>query len=135
MPFRSFKIATDSRTCFMNITSRIKRVLTETGVQEGICTVYIPHTTCGITINEAADPDVERDMLMELNKIVPFNDGYAHGEGNSAAHIKTSLMGPGVTIPVHEGRLTLGTWQGIYLTEFDGPRQRSVHVQLISQPS
>ena len=132
MAFSSFKVATDSSTCFMNITSRIKRIVADSGTLEGICLVYIPHTTCGVTINEAADPDVERDMLMELNKIVPFNDGYAHDEGNSAAHIKTSLMGPSVSIPVHQGRLTLGTWQGIYLTEFDGPRHRSVYVQLIS---
>ena len=132
MPFFNFKIQTTGQTVFMDISSQVKRSVADSGVQEGICLVYIPHTTCGVTINEAADPDVQRDMLMELNRIVPFQDNYAHAEGNSAAHIKTSMMGSSVSIPVHEGRLTLGTWQGIYLTEFDGPRNRSVHIQLIS---
>jgi secondary thiamine-phosphate synthase enzyme len=132
MPFLNFKIKTSDQTVFMDITSQVKRLVADAGVKDGICLVYIPHTTCAVTINEAADPDVQRDMLMELNRIVPFQDGYAHTEGNSAAHIKTSMMGPSVSIPVHEGRLTLGTWQGIYLTEFDGPRNRSVFVQLVT---
>ena len=131
MSFFNFKIKTTGQTVFMDISSQVKRIVADAGLREGICLVYIPHTTCGVTINEAADPDVQRDMLMELNRIVPFQDGYAHAEGNSAAHIKTSMMGPSVSIPVHDGRLTLGTWQGIYLTEFDGPRNRSVFVQLI----
>ncbi|ORC34686.1 hypothetical protein B4O97_12120 [Marispirochaeta aestuarii] len=131
MSFINFKIKTTGQTVFMDISSQVKRIVADAGLREGICLVYIPHTTCGVTINEAADPDVQRDMLMELNRIVPFQDGYAHAEGNSAAHIKTSMMGPSVSIPVHDGRLTLGTWQGIYLTEFDGPRNRSVFVQLI----
>ncbi|WP_319475358.1 secondary thiamine-phosphate synthase enzyme YjbQ [Marispirochaeta aestuarii] len=131
MAFNNFKIKTTGQTVFMDISSQVKRIVADAGLREGICLVYIPHTTCGVTINEAADPDVQRDMLMELNRIVPFQDGYAHAEGNSAAHIKTSMMGPSVSIPVHDGRLTLGTWQGIYLTEFDGPRNRSVFVQLI----
>ncbi|WP_319559885.1 secondary thiamine-phosphate synthase enzyme YjbQ [Marispirochaeta sp.] len=131
MPFFNFKIKTTGQTVFIDITSQVKRIVSDAGIREGICLVYIPHTTCGVTINEAADPDVQRDMLMELNRIVPFQDGYAHAEGNSAAHIKTSMMGPSVSIPVHDERLTLGTWQGIYLTEFDGPRNRSVYVQLI----
>ncbi|WP_321992799.1 secondary thiamine-phosphate synthase enzyme YjbQ [Marispirochaeta aestuarii] len=131
MAFNNFKIKTTGQTVFMDISSQVKRIVADAGLREGICLVYIPHTTCGVTINEAADPDVQRDMLMELNRIVPFQDGYAHAEGNSAAHIKTSMMGPSVSIPVHDGRLTLGTWQGIYLTEFDGPRNRSVFIQLI----
>ena len=131
MSFINFKIKTTGQTVFMDISSQVKRIVADAGLREGICLVYIPHTTCGVTINEAADPDVQRDMLMELNRIVPFQDGYAHAEGNSAAHIKTSMMGSSVSIPVHDGRLTLGTWQGIYLTEFDGPRNRSVFVQLI----
>ena len=133
MSFSNFKVQTDNTTSFINITSQVKRAVADANLREGICVVYIPHTTCGVTINEAADPDVQRDMLMELNKIVPFQDGYAHGEGNSAAHIKTSLMGPSVTVPIHDGRLTLGTWQGIYLTEFDGPRNRSVYLQILSE--
>jgi secondary thiamine-phosphate synthase enzyme len=133
MAFYSFRLQTPSASAFVDITARIKRVVAESGAAEGLCTVYIPHTTCGVTINEAADPDVQRDMIMELNKIVPFCDGYAHGEGNSAAHIKSSMMGSSASIPVHEGRLTLGTWQGIYLTEFDGPRNRSVHVRILKE--
>ncbi len=97
---------------------------------EGICTVYIPHTTCGVTINENADPSVRQDIIMELNKVIPFDDGYRHLEGNSAAHIKASLMGASVCIPVSGGQMLLGTWQGIYLCEFDGPRTRSVIVSV-----
>lgn len=131
MGFDNFKVQTSGSTSFENITARVKRCLADSGVEEGICLVYIPHTTCGVTINEAADPDVEKDILMELNRIVPFDDGYAHGEGNSAAHIKSSMMGSSVTVPIHEGRLMLGTWQGVFLTEFDGPRNRSVFVQIL----
>ncbi len=131
MAFGNFKVQTGGATSFENITSRVKRTLAESGVADGICVVYIPHTTCGVTINEAADPDVERDILMELNRMVPFDDGYAHAEGNSAAHIKSSMMGSSVTIPIHQSRLMLGTWQGIFLTEFDGPRNRSVFLQII----
>ncbi len=97
-----------------------------------MCLVFVPHTTCGITINENADPDVQRDILMELDKIVPLRDGYRHSEGNSAAHIKASAMGSSVIIPVVQGKLVLGIWQGVYLCEFDGPRPRNVHVSFIS---
>ncbi|HEX9654749.1 MAG TPA: secondary thiamine-phosphate synthase enzyme YjbQ, partial [bacterium] len=95
---------------------------------EGVCHVYVPHTTAGVTINEGADPDVPRDMIMELNKIVPFEDGYRHGEGNSAAHIKASLMGSSATVLIQNGKLLLGTWQAIFFCEFDGPRTRRVQV-------
>ena len=132
MGVTSFKIQTSSSNTFVDISSRVKRAAADSGVSEGICVVYIPHTTCGVTINEAADPDVQRDMLMELNKIVPLADGYAHGEGNSAAHIKSSMMGSSATVPLSGGRLTLGTWQGIFLAEFDGPRTRTVLVQILT---
>jgi secondary thiamine-phosphate synthase enzyme len=133
MAFYNFRLQTPAASAFVDITTQIKRLVAESGTAEGLCIVYIPHTTCGVTINEAADPDVQRDMIMELNKIVPFSDGYAHGEGNSAAHIKSSMMGSSASVPIHEGRLTLGTWQGIYLTEFDGPRSRSVHVRILKE--
>ncbi|MFP4619583.1 MAG: secondary thiamine-phosphate synthase enzyme YjbQ, partial [Spirochaetaceae bacterium] len=102
----------------------------KSGIGDGMCTVFIPHTTCGVTLNENADPSVRSDIRMELDKIVPLQDGYAHMEGNSAAHIKASLMGSSVSIPLQNGDLMLGTWQGIYLCEFDGPRTRSVVVTL-----
>jgi secondary thiamine-phosphate synthase enzyme len=102
-------------------------------IEEGMCLVYSQHTTCGITVNENADPDVKRDMLQEIDKIVPFEDDYHHLEGNSATHIKSTLVGSSVTIPVSKGTLLLGTWQGIYLCEFDGPRNRHVTIQIIRQ--
>ncbi|MBN2509360.1 MAG: YjbQ family protein [Spirochaetales bacterium] len=130
MVFQNLKIQTNEATEFVDITSRVRRVIADAAVSDGICTVFIPHTTCGVTINEAADPDVKRDMLMELNKIVPLSDGYQHMEGNSAAHIKTSMMGLSVLVPIQNSRLLLGTWQGIYLCEFDGPRSRSVYISI-----
>ena len=122
------RIKTGSHSEFNDITSKIQSFLKNNSIEEGLCTVYIPHTTCGVTINENADPDVKIDMLKELDKIVPLSDGYRHMEGNSAAHIKSSLMGSSVTVPVVEGNLALGTWQGIYLCEFDGPRNRTVRI-------
>jgi len=126
-------IQVDSRRrCqFINITSRVKEAVCSAAVDEGACTVFVPHTTAGVTINENADPSVVRDMLMELEKIVPFDDGYDHREGNSAAHIKASLMGSSVRLIVEHGQLSLGTWQGIYFCEFDGPRRRTVQIQVI----
>ena len=126
-----FEVRTHERTEFIDVTRQIQEIVGRSGVQSGLCTVYVPHTTAACTINEHADPDVARDMLMEINKIVPFEDKYRHDEGNSAAHIKASLFGSGHSIPIDQGRLTLGTWQGIFLCEFDGPRTRQVHVQLI----
>ncbi len=93
--------------------------------------VFVPHTTAAVTINENADPSVRADILTELNKVIPFEDGYTHGEGNSAAHVKASLIGSSVSVPVENGRLCLGTWQGIYFCEFDGPRQRQVWIQAL----
>ena len=124
----SFQVRTGSRTEFVDITARVRESLRSAGVDDGLCCVYVPHTTAGVTINENADPAVQADILKELNEIVPFDDGYAHTEGNSAAHIKASLMGSSVIVPVEGGEMALGTWQGIYFCEFDGPRSRRVYV-------
>jgi secondary thiamine-phosphate synthase enzyme len=126
-----FQVASKERCQFIDITSEVQEVVRTAGISQGLCTVFVPHTTAGVTINENADPSVVRDMLMELEKIVPFNDRYAHREGNSAAHIKASLLGSTVQLIVDAGRVSLGTWQGIYFCEFDGPRRRSVQVQVL----
>ena len=102
----------------------------ESGIKKDECHVYVPHTTAGFTINEGADPDLVRDMIMELNKTVPFEDGYRYVEGNSAAHIKTSMMGSSATVFIQNGKLLLGTWQAIFFCEFDGPRTRRVQVSV-----
>jgi secondary thiamine-phosphate synthase enzyme len=128
----TFTVRTRVRTELVDITHRVAEVVRESGVAEGVCLVYVPHTTAAVTINENADPTVRRDIEAELEKIVPWSDGYAHSEGNSAAHIKSSLIGCSEVIPVSDGRLTLGTWQGIYFCEFDGPRSRSVMVKVVS---
>ena len=125
---KELSIRTGQRNQFLNITSEVRRVTAKSGIGDGICTVYVPHTTAGVTINEAADPSVVRDILMELNKIVPAEDGYQHSEGNSAAHIKATLVGSSAQIPMEAGKLLLGTWQGIFFCEFDGPRNRRVSV-------
>lgn len=116
---------------FLDISIEIKRIVRESGVVKGLCNVYIPHTTAGITINENADPDVVTDMLEGLDKMVPKLK-YRHYEGNTIAHIKASLMGASINIPINNGVLCLGQWQGIYFCEFDGPRTRSVYVNIIS---
>ena len=124
-----FSIRTNRQVEFVKLTGQVQKLLDESGIQEGICHIYIPHTTAGITINEGADPDVVRDMTMELNKIVPFEDGYRHAEGNSAAHIKASMMGSSAAVMIENGKLVLGTWQAIFFCEFDGPRTRRVLVR------
>lgn len=128
---QEFAVRTNQQIEFVKITNQVQKVIDQTGVDEGVCYVFVPHTTAGITINEGADPDVVHDMVMEINKIVPFEDGYLHREGNSAAHIKTSLMGSSATIFVQNKKLVLGTWQSIFLCEFDGPRTRRVLVRLV----
>ena len=130
MTHTTFKVSTKSKTELNDISSQVADAVRKSGVKEGMCTVYIPHTTCGVTINENADPSVRRDILMELNKIVPAEDNYTHMEGNSPAHIKASIMGASVSVAVTGGRLAFGTWQGIYLCELDGPRTRSVTVSV-----
>jgi len=124
-------VKTSRRTEMLDITREVQQIVREQKWQSGLITVFIPHTTAAITINENADPDVQRDMLMEINKIIPFEDGYHHLEGNSAAHIKTALYGSSETIIVENGQLQLGTWQGVYFCEFDGPRQRKVWLQFV----
>ncbi len=127
----TFSIATRQRTELLDITSQVIDKIRGSTIKDGVCFVYVPHTTAGITINENADPTVRSDILMELNKRIPFEDGYRHLEGNSAAHIKASIMGCCVSIPMENGAPVLGTWQGIYLCEFDGPRTRRVHVKVL----
>jgi secondary thiamine-phosphate synthase enzyme len=119
-------LQTGSGTDFINITDYVRAVVHELGLREGAVTIFVPHTTAGITINENADPDVVRDLTTTLDRLVPWRGDYHHGEGNSAAHIKASLMGSSVRVLVSDGRLQLGTWQGVYFCEFDGPRQREV---------
>jgi len=114
----------------IEITAEVRRVVERAEIRDGICTVFVPHTTAAVTINENADPSVREDILKELNKVIPFDDGYSHTEGNSAAHIKSGLVGSSVSVPVCEGRLRLGTWQGIFFCEFDGPRRRHVWIHL-----
>ena len=115
---------------FIDVTRQVAERVQESGVEEGICVVYVPHTTAGVTINENADPSVRRDILAALDRAVPENASYAHEEGNSPAHVKASLMGSSVTIAISGGKLVLGTWQGVFFAEFDGPRRRAVMVQI-----
>lgn len=122
-------IKTNGRTEMQDITATIQNELQRINFKDGIVTLFVPHTTAGITINEGADPDVKRDMLFEINKIVPFEDGYHHMEGNSAAHIKTTLFGNSSRVIVEDGQLQLGTWQTIYFCEFDGPRTRKLWIK------
>ena len=129
----TFEVRTGSRTELVDITAEIRSAVRTSKVAEGMCLVYVPHTTAAVTINENADPDVARDILTELNKVIPFDDrDYRHSEGNSAAHIKASLVGAGETVLIDAGQLLLGTWQGIYLAEFDGPRTRQLYVKVIA---
>lgn len=125
-------VRTNKRDEFLNITGEIQGVVDRSGISDGACLVYVPHTTAGVTINENADPDVTRDMLFIFDKMIPWQDDhYKHLEGNSAAHVKASLVGSSCTVPVEKGQLMLGRWQGIYFCEFDGPRSRSVYVQIL----
>jgi secondary thiamine-phosphate synthase enzyme len=129
--FYELSITTKAHTEFVDITDMINESISKSGIKKGVCYIYVPHTTAGVTINENADPDVVYDMLNQLNKIVPFEDNYRHMEGNSAAHIKASMMGFSQHVIINNGNLVLGTWQGIYLTEFDGPRRRKVYLKLM----
>ncbi len=129
---KSFSVRTGKRIEMIDITGSIQDTVKESGIQNGICFVFVPHTTAAVTINENADPDVPRDILMGLNKLIPFGDPqYRHGEGNSDAHLKTSLVGSSEMVMVENGRLVLGTWQSVFFCEFDGPRTRKVLVNLL----
>ncbi len=128
---QTFQVGTSTQTEFINVTRSVQEAVRKTGVENGICIIFIPHTTAGVTINENADPSVVQDIIMELNKVVPFKDPYHHMEGNSPAHIKGSLVGCSQIVFVQSGKLALGTWQGIFFCEFDGPRNREVYVKVI----
>ena len=128
---KTINIKTRTRTEFIDITSDVKEIVHGSGIKSGVCYVYVPHTTAGVTINEGADPAVVKDILSTLNKLIPQNKNYLHMEGNSDAHIKTSLMGPSQSIIIEEGNLLLGTWQAIFFCEFDGARSRKVMVKVM----
>lgn len=130
---RTLPVKTSTQTELMDITHSVQEMVKRAGVEDGTCIIFVPHTTAAITINENADPRVVQDILMELNKMVPFKDQYRHLEGNSPAHIKASLVGCSQTVFVESGKLVLGTWQGIFFCEFDGPRNRKVYVKMISE--
>ena len=125
-----FQVKTHNHVEMIDITSHVNNAVRKSGIQSGICTVFIPHTTAGVTINENADPAVMKDIMMEMNKVIPLRDGYSHMEGNSAAHIKSSLFGCSCSVIIENGRLMLGTWQSIFFCEFDGPRTRKAWVKV-----
>lgn len=121
-----------SQACeFVDITSRVEKLVTDSKIQDGLVVIFVPHTTAGVTINENADPDVKHDLLLQFDRIAPQSKDFRHGEGNSPAHIKSSLVGSSVNIIISGGRLNLGTWQGIYFCEFDGPRTRKLNIKII----
>ena len=126
-----FTVRSSRQNEWLNITAEVQKAVSASGVKEGICVVFVPHTTAAVTLNENADPDVPRDVGLALNLISPDRREFRHGEGNSAAHTKTSLVGPSLTLIVSTGRLLLGTWQGIWFNEYDGPRTRKVHVRIM----
>lgn len=124
-------VRSSSRTEFVDITELVQGCVRQSRIQHGLCAVYVPHTTAGVTVNENYDPSVQVDIVTELDRLVPLQHNYRHVEGNSAAHIKTSLLGSSVTLPIEGGTLGLGTWQGVFLAEFDGPRQREAVVTIL----
>ena len=128
---RQFSIKTQARTQMIDITAQIRSILKECRMENGICIIFVPHTTAAVTINENADPDVPRDILTQLDKTIPQQGNYLHGEGNSAAHIKASIFGASETVLVEGGKFVLGTWQSVFFCEFDGPRTRQVFVKMI----
>lgn len=129
---RHINVKSRARTEFIDITEKIQEVIKEEDVREGVCYIYVPHTTAGITINEGADPSVQRDIISTLNRLIPFEGDYHHREGNADAHIKSTLVGVSQVVFIESGRLSLGTWQAIYFCEFDGPRHRRVHLKILA---
>ena len=129
LPMNEFTIQTRSRTDFINIDRLVAEEVQEVGLVDGVVTVFIPHTTAGVTINENADPDVMADMDLVLDQMVPWSGGYSHREGNTAAHVKASMVGSSVQVIVSDGKLQLGTWQSLFFCEFDGPRTRQVWIK------
>ncbi len=129
---QSLHIQTEKRCALVNITTEVSELVAQSGVRSGLCLIHAPHTTAGITIQEGYDPDVERDILAHLEKTIPENADYKHAEGNADSHLKSMLTGAGQTLPIEFGKLQLGRWQAIFFCEFDGPRDRTVWVQIIS---
>ncbi|MCK9197162.1 MAG: secondary thiamine-phosphate synthase enzyme YjbQ [Syntrophales bacterium] len=130
----SLSVKTSTRFEMIDITRQIRDIIREDDTGSGLCYVFVPHTTAAVTINENADPDVPRDIISILDRLIPLHGPYRHGEGNSAAHVKASLMGASETVLIENGQLVLGTWQSIFFCEFDGPRMRKVFVKIISSP-
>jgi secondary thiamine-phosphate synthase enzyme len=128
---KTFEVKSSKRIQSVDITSEIQKIISESGIKDGIITIFIPHTTCGVFINENWDPTVQEDIHSFLSKNIPQNGNYAHTEGNADAHIKTAIIGNSVSIPINDGKIPWGTWQGIFLAEFDGPRKRKVIVKII----
>ena len=126
-------VKTRNKTEFVDITADVREAVGKKSISDGICMIYVPHTTAAVTINESADPSVKSDILMVLNDTVPWTADYRHAEGNSPAHVKSSLVGASELVAIADGKLVLGTWQGIFFCEFDGPRSRKVYLQLISR--
>jgi len=125
------KVKTQAKTELIDITSKISQLVQQSDIEKGICMLYVPHTTAAVTINESADPSVKSDILMILNQIVPWEAKYRHMEGNSPAHVKSSMVGASELVAIENRSLVLGTWQGIFFCEFDGPRTRKVHVRIL----
>jgi secondary thiamine-phosphate synthase enzyme len=133
-PLITESVKTRSRSEILDLTDRVRQIVSHSGVRDGMVLVYVPHTTAGVTINENADPDVKHDLLRKLDALVPRHEGYyRHSEGNSDSHLKTAMVGNSATVIIDDGQLVLGTWQGIYFCEFDGPRTRQFLVKLIGQ--
>jgi secondary thiamine-phosphate synthase enzyme len=126
-------VKTHKRVELVDITRQVQKAITNHGIDSGLCMVYVPHTTAAVTINESADPDVARDIVMALDRLVPADLPFRHGEGNSDAHVKSSLLGASELVAVKGGRLVLGTWQGLFFCEFDGPRTRRCHIHLLTE--
>lgn len=129
---RQINVKSRTRTEFIDITEKIQEIIDEANVKEGLCYLFVPHTTAGITINEGADPSVQHDIISTLNKLIPFEGDYHHREGNADAHIKSTLVGVSQVVFIESGRLSLGTWQAIYFCEFDGPRHRRVNIKIVA---
>jgi secondary thiamine-phosphate synthase enzyme len=127
-----FQVETEKRAQVVLVRERVNEILGELEAADGLCHLWCPHTTAALTVNEGWDPDVQVDLLARLEAVVPWKGGYQHAEGNSAAHIKAALVGPGVTVPVAQGKLALGRWQDVYFCEFDGPRKRTVEVRFLA---
>jgi secondary thiamine-phosphate synthase enzyme len=132
---KTLRVKTNRRTQFVDITREVEQAVRESAVKSGICYVYVPHTTAGVAINEHADPDVASDVEGIFDRLIPHKGPYRHAEGNTDSHMKAILTGTSQTILIENGKLALGTWQGIFLCEFDGPRQRTVLIKIVSDPS